>query len=376
MFLLVKNKIICNVSKIIIQYFPLVLILQKNYVHLAKQNKISIKMNLVKLSVIMFLMVFSFSCTKSIKTKSSEAILIGNYLGQESPNNSAVIFADGIVSTEFNERDMTFSPNGNECFYSLKGASTYSIIHIIRVNNIWQKPEVAAFSGIYSDIEPCFSPDGKKLYFASNRPILENGEVKDYDIWFVEMTDSGWANPQNIGTPISTEANEFYPSFTNDGTIYFCARNNKSIGGEDLFYSELIDGKYQEPKNLGDSINTVRDEFNAFVEPNGKYIIFTSTGWGQGFGGGDLWISFRKENNEWQKPMNMGENVNSEYFEYCPSLSPDGKYLFFTSNKLSTIKNSNKKLTYKKIVEDLHSTLNGSQNIYWINKDFIQSLNK
>ena len=185
-----------------------------------------------------------------------------------------------------------------------------------------------------------------------------------------------WSEAINIGLPINTEANEFYPSFTTDGTMYFCAKYDNSIGGEDLYYSELINGKYQAPINMGDSINSVRDEFNSFISPDGKFIMFTSMGWGNGVGGGDLWISFRKDDKTWSKPKNMDPKVNSTFFEYCPSLTPDGKYLFFTSNRSKGENFSKKKLTYNDIINGLQSTLNGSQNIYWISTDFIETLNQ
>ena len=270
--------------------------------------------------------------------------LKGNYLGQAEPTDSATLFAPKIVSNQFNVRDAALSPDGNEFFYSLRGVGFFSIISIKREKNIWRGPKVASFSGRYSDFEPCFSPDGKRLYFVSNRPLDDSEEPKDYDIWFVEKEGSNWGEPRNLGEPINTEANEFYPSFTTDGTIYFCAEYEHGIGGEDLYYSRIVNGKYQTPINLGDSVNSKHDEFNSFVSPNGDYIMFGSTGWGKGFGEGDIWISFKDENNNWRKPINMGAKINSKYFEYCPSLTPDGKYLFFTSNKTSIQKHSQQKI--------------------------------
>ena len=72
----------------------------------------------------------------------------------------------------------------------------------------------------------------------------------------------------------------------------------------------------------------------------------------------------------------MGEKINSPYFEYCPSITPDGKYFFFTSNRSDGESYSETVLTYDKIIEELNSTINGSQNIYWIRADFINGLNK
>jgi Tol biopolymer transport system component len=313
------------------------------------------------------------SCTKSINEKNNHE-LRGDYLGFSSVNDTAQIFAEGIISTQFNERDMTISPDGNELFFSLKGPSFYSLIHMKQINGMWNEKEVAPFSGKYSDLEPCFSPDGKKLFFVSNRPMADEKEPKDYDIWFVEKTDTGWGSPINPGAPLNSEANEFYPSITKDGTLYFCARTETAIGGEDLFFSKLVNGKYQTPVNLGDSVNTERDEFNAFVSVNEDFIIYTSTGWGAGLGGGDLWISFKNKDNVWKKPQNMGDKINTPFLEYCPSISPDGKYLFFTSNRSSSQTFSENKLRFNDLIEGLQSTINGSQNIYWINTDIIEKL--
>ena len=320
-----------------------------------------------------FILLSLISCTKSIN-ENNKSELRGNYLGFSNSGDTSQIFAEGIISTQFDERDMTFSPDGNEMFYSLKGPSFYSLIHLQQINGRWNEKAIAPFSGKYSDLEPCFSPDGKKLFFVSNRPLDNKSEPKDYDIWSVEKSDTGWGSPINPGAPLNSEANEFYPSLTKDGTIYFCAQTETTIGGEDLFYSKLVNGKFQTPVNLGDSINTERDEFNAFVSPEEKFIIYTSTGFGAGFGGGDLWISFKNENNIWMKPQNMGEKINSPFLEYCPSISPDGKYLFFTSNRSDDKKYSEKTLGIDQIVSGLQSTINGSQNIYWIDAAAINSL--
>lgn len=326
------------------------------------------KINIIILSLIGIL--YLISCT----TQGSKSNLTGDYLGQDTPKNKVLIFAPKIISTEFNERDAAFSPKGDEFFYSLKGPLNYSLIQIKKVAGIWLEPEVAEFSGKYSDLEPCFSPDGKKLFFVSNRPLDNSGDTKDYDIWFSEKTDSGWGKPINPGEPLNASTNEFYPSIVKNGTVYFCSRTKGSIGGEDLFYSKFINGKFQRPINLGDSINTTRDEFNAFVSPNEKFIIYTSTGFGVGFGGGDLWISFKNKNNVWEKPINMGDEINSTKLDYSPNITPDGKYLFFTSNRIEELPVITKPLSYDEIIKKLKSPYNGGQNIYWVSTAIIDSL--
>lgn len=299
----------------------------------------------------------------------------GDYFGEKAPSDSAKVFAMGEVSVPYNVRDFAISQDGNNIFYSLRGPSGGSIIHLKRINNIWSEPEVASFSGEYFDLEPCFGPDGDRLYFVSRRPLEKGGEVKDFDIWYTERNGASWGGPINLGEPVNTEANEFYPSFTNDGTIYFTAAYKDAIGGEDLYYAEYQNGKFLQPKNLGFSVNSEADEYNSFVSPDGSFIIYTSHGWGRGFGSGDLWISFTNDDNEFQKPVNMGESVNSKFFEFCPSLSPDGRYLFFTSNRKSEEK-KNTVSTYKNIITNLNTPLNGSQNLFWIDAGFINQLNE
>ena len=330
-----------------------------------------IELKSFRIIIIALLVLVTIKCSNNNKSVENRN---GDYLGEKLPSDTVQIFAEGLVSTQFEERDMAISPNGDEIFYSLKGPSFYSLIYVKRVNGEWTEKTVASFSGKHSDLEPCFSPDGSKLFFVSNRPNKTGGDVKDYDIWYVEKTKSGWGNPVNPGEPLNSEANEFYPSITKNETIYFCARTENAIGGEDLFYSKLDGGKYQQPVNLGDSINTARDEFNAFVSPDENYIIYTSTGFGDGFGGGDLWISFKNENNEWRKPKNMGKKINSDFLDYCPSVTPDDKYLFFTSNRREDKKIIENPLQFDQIINGLQSTLNGSQNIYWIDARIIDSL--
>ena len=320
---------------------------------------------------ILFLIIFNYlGCTEN----NQKIKLLKKLSNQPFQTDTATIFLPDVISNEFNVRDASLSPDENEFFYSLRGTSFFSIIQVKKVNGIWQNPEVAPFSGKYSDLEPMFSQDGKKLFFVSNRPVAGNDKPKDYDIWFVEKRNNGWGPPQNIGKPINTESNEFYPSFAKDGSMYFCATYENGLGGEDLYYSKFKNGKFLQPINMGDSINTNRDEYNSFVSPDERYIIYTSLGWGRGIGGGDLWISFRKKDQSWSKPKNLGEKVNTSFFEYCPTITHNGKYLFFTSNRSNSKNYSSSLLNYNQIITSLRSPLNGSQNIYWISTDFIDSL--
>lgn len=306
---------------------------------------------------------------------SNQGEIIKNHdLFQIANPDSCAVFASGIVSTHLAERDAALSPDGREFYYTISSYTRPTIAFIEKLENGWPNPDVAPFSGVFSDLEPHFSVDGKRLYFASNRPLEKGGVPKDFDIWYVDKTEKGWGEPVNIGEPINTSANEFYPSVTKCGAIYWCATRNDGVGGEDIFFSKLIEGRYQTVQALSDSINTTSDEYNAFVDPNERYIIFTSHGWGAGYGRGDLWISYQKPDETWTKPINMGDAINTPFMEYCPFVSHDGNYLFFTSDRVNpaSIKSP---VSYQEIVSFSKQPTNRLSSIYFIKSDIIEKLN-
>ncbi len=333
--------------------------------------KISINSTIVVLvaKVLMIFWLLHFGNT----SKATEPIKGQFELGVVS--DSATLFGEGIISTHLAERDAALSPSGKEFYYTVSSYNRQTIVFSELTDKGWTKPQVAPFSGIYSDLEPHFSPDGHRLYFVSNRPLGSEGEPKDYDIWYVERKCNSWGDPINLGSPINTSANEFYPSITNSGTIYWCSVRNDSlsVGGEDIFFSKLEDGVYSKVEALSDSVNTIRDEYNAFVARDESYIIFTSLGWGRGYGRGDLWICFKRSDGLWTKPVNMGGKINSEWFEFCPFVSDCGKFLFFTSDRIDS-KKLKPTITYNDIVEFSLSSTNKQNNIYIISTSIIDDL--
>jgi len=148
-----------------------------------------------------------------VRKEAPELGIAGEYFGQTPPGAIPELFGPNIVSTGLNERDAAYSPDGTEFYYTIWLPMRSGVIMVMeRHENRWSQPEVASFSGFYSDLEPFVSNDGRRLFFVSNRPVEAGGAPKDYDIWYVDRTDSGWTAPLNLGAPINTEANEFYPT--------------------------------------------------------------------------------------------------------------------------------------------------------------------
>ncbi|MDX1740418.1 MAG: hypothetical protein R3178_03955, partial [Rhodothermales bacterium] len=178
---------------------------------------------------------------------------------------TAVIFAPGTISTGLNERDATMSSDGAEFYFTLWAGGFGTIMVSEREANGWTKPRVASFSGLHSDLEPFVVPDGSRLVFASTRPTVRDSSGTDYNIWFVERMQQDWGPPKLVTELADEEGNEYYPSESADGVLYFTAKRTGGTGGEDIWRAIPNADGYGRIEPVPGGINTGRDEFNAFV---------------------------------------------------------------------------------------------------------------
>ena len=289
------------------------------------------------------------------------------------PPKVASLFMENLVSTSMYERDFAISPDGTEILFTtmIPFSNFQTLVCLKKGGNAWTGPEVVSFSGKYSDLEPAYSADGKKLFFSSNRPV-DGEKIKDFDIWYVEKENGKWGKPQNIGAPINTEADEFYPSVATNGNLYFTAEYKGGIGREDIYMSRWENDRYQSPTVLDSMINSAFYEFNAFISPGEEFIIFSSQGRKDEKGRGDLYLSMKDPFNKWKPAVNL-TIINSDRLDYCPFVSYDKKILFFTSESHDLKRSFEKPLSYKNLQKIAKQTRNGFGNIYWI--DFSTVLN-
>jgi Tol biopolymer transport system component len=318
------------------------------------------------------LVVLTFSaCQQTIEKVSNPS---GPYLGQEPPGENPKVFAPGFISKGYHERGITFSPDGDELIYLMSDVSyQYSaIVYTKMENSVWATPEIASFSGVYKDIEPIFSPDGDKLFFTSLRPLPGQTEPKnDSDIWMIERNGDSWGEPVNLGSPVNTDSHEGLPSVADDGTLYFQARYDPEKPF-DLYYSIYEDGRYQTPQKLPDEINTDHNESGPFIAPDGNYLLFQSNRPGT-MGWMDIYVSYRDPDGGWSEPINLGAPINSAASEFDARISPDGKYLFFSSYRnLETDSLYGK--SYEEAVDMLGRPENGYATIFWVDAGLIERL--
>lgn len=255
------------------------------------------------------------------------------YLGEEQPGLTPKLFAPGVVSVENQyEYGNTFSADGKEFYYAVNVGKKPEIRMIKFVNNSWAAPVTIFGHERYGYNDPFLSPDQKRMYFISDRALDGKGELKDIDIWYSERTKDGWSEPVNAGPEINTDKHEYYISFTKTGKMYFSSNGGtteETKKNHDIKTSEFKNGKFQPSVKLGDAINTLSYDADVFISPNEDYIIFCSERPG-GNGRGDLYISFKNSKGDWLPAKNMGGPVNNEGYEFCPFVSSDGKFLFFS----------------------------------------------
>ncbi|MCJ7802835.1 MAG: hypothetical protein MUP82_10810 [Candidatus Marinimicrobia bacterium] len=272
---------------------------------------------------IVLLFLLGIICTSCTQTEQNILELKDAYFGQKPPGLIAELFAPKLIN-HLAHSSPSFSPDGKEIYWSTVSDSneTRKIYYVKFENNTWSEPILAPFSGNYHDDQPFITSDGEKLYFASKRPKVKNGNQEN-DIWISDKTESGWGEPR----PINNLIGLWTPTVALNGTVYFIERiENTRV----ICRSKLENGKHSEIEYLNENINK-KGSLNwcPFIAPDESYLIFSSDR-GGGFGSGDLYISFKNENGEWQEAINMGVSINTDKQERFPGVSPDGKYLFFT----------------------------------------------
>jgi Tol biopolymer transport system component len=241
------------------------------------------------------------------------------------PDSTALVFLPGIVSKDSLDFNAAFSPDGKTFYFSRSQNRKYIILESIFDGQKWTAPVPSPlFDTAYSNTDPFFDTEGS-LYFISSRPTSKTDSIDDYDIYRIRKQGARWSEPIRLDA-VNSDSTEYYVSVAANGNIYFASYRD---GNLDLFISEKKGMDYYPPQHLGPLINSSSDEHDPLIAADESYLVFTS-GRPGGYGEADLYISFRN-NGQWGQPRNMGPKINGPTYEYCPNLSPDGRYFFFSS---------------------------------------------
>ncbi len=260
-------------------------------------------------------------------------VLSGPYLGMVPPGDTPVVFAPGIVSTDKQELNSIFTPDGDALYFSISGeGDDVNVMEMRLVDGHWTEPSVASFNSGFGEVDPFVSPDGNRLFVGSKRPRPgSDTPAPNWQIWVTDRVGDAWGEPTWLPETVNSGTRQIYPSVAADGSLYFQSEREGTLGGSDIFVSRLVDGVYANAENVGPPISSEYDEGDVFVAPDGSYIIFVSSDRLDSFGSGDLYISYLQEGSAWSEAINLGDTINTGEFDYCPVVSPDGLYFFYSS---------------------------------------------
>ncbi len=184
----------------------------------------------------------------------------------------------------------------------------------------WSKPEPPPFAGDGVEADPYFTPDGRSLYFISTRST-DGIRRKDLDIWRVDRDEKGeWGVPVRLPEPINSTEQEWFPRLSPDGWLYFGSKRPGGLGRTDIWRARAgPDGRWA-VENLGPSVNTAGDEFEALPSPDGtRLIVMADAGL----------FETRRGASGWSARAKLPPEVNANGTEVGPLFSPSGKTLLF-----------------------------------------------
>lgn len=276
------------------------------------------KNSIIQLSVLLSVIFLSSCKTENDNIKENHSFKIGNpYLGQKPPGLTPIPFAPGLVSTEIYEYDGAFTPDMKAFYFIRRGEqnkkSAFYEYKYNEINGIWEKSEVASpWIG-----RPVISPDGETMHLGDR---------------YLKRTETGWSKLQSLEPPTVSNDSMYIMRLSSsvNGTFYFDTYKENDLTFP-IRYSRFIDGKHEEPIALPKTINTGTFLSHPFIAPDESYLLFDAKR-EDGFGDSDIYISFKQKDGTWGNAINLGDKINTGAWEASASITPDGKYLFFSRN--------------------------------------------
>ncbi|MEM7416101.1 MAG: hypothetical protein AAF389_11430 [Gemmatimonadota bacterium] len=247
------------------------------------------------------------------------------------------VFADGVVSSNQRDYDITFSADGSEAFFTRRGRRGPPQLYTTRFEGgEWSEPAPAAFTG-EGDEGAFVAPDGS-LLFSSDRMEPDQFDRSD-NVWVTRRDAEGWSEPVPLGGEVNqpfTEVDdmelgaEMGPSLTPEGSLLYATRSDPNWGW-DIYVAEPDEtGVFLDRRPL--RLNTYGDETNPTMSPDGRFLIYQQYGDVRGHGAQDLFAAERTEYG-WSDPWPLPLPVNSHANDGWPSFSPDGSLFFWASDR-------------------------------------------
>jgi WD40 repeat protein len=285
------------------------------------------------------------------------------------------LLGPGVISTGLQETSVALTPDGQTLYFMRSdfAEADDTIMVSQREGGRWSAPRVAAFSGQWHDSEPTLSPDGRRLYFVSNRPrqpgaapvtaAMNGNSFPGTNLWVVErQAGGGWSVPVHVDGALNDGAMIYNPSVAANGDLYFSAHRADSGKAYQIYVAHRRGEGYAPPERLplGD---LAHNRMDPAIDPAGRFLLYAGNE-GDALGSADIYIVFRQPDGGWGKPEHLGGDVNSRVLENAPSLGPAFGELFVSSGRRDDVSFPKPRDDAATLQQRLQSPLNGSRNLW------------
>ncbi|OUR91937.1 hypothetical protein A9Q87_09040 [Flavobacteriales bacterium 34_180_T64] len=266
------------------------------------------------------------------------------YFGQKPPGLIPEIFAPGIISIDGRgEHGISFSPDLDEVYFSANKKDEEPSIYYSKLEDKkWITPKKANFTKgkKVAEMHPFVSPNGRTLHFIAHDSFTLPHHKESVKSWYVKRLGDSWSDAKQLDSPINDDF-VFYSNEAKNGDLYYT-----NVSKRKMYYAPKKDDKYPEVHELATG------GFHGFISPSQDYLVANARNKEDDQRKSDIYVYFREKDGTWSKPINLESDVNSNFPETCPSITPDGKYLFFGR----------------------YNEEGGLSNFYWVSTEIISKL--
>ena len=282
------------------------------------------------------------------------------------------VFAPGVVSGPAHDSAAAFSPDGREVYFTRSSSSVSTLLVSHRLARGWSEPEIAPFSGEWLDMEPAFSPDGRFLVYASNRPDEDGGAPidgffngvarpgKGARLWRVDRGPTGWSRPRLLPPAINDGHAIYAPSITADGSLYFMKPG--ADGRFQIFRAQAVATGF-EPARRATFNEAGAASVDPAVAPDESFVVFSSNR--PPAHGMNLFVALR-QGDGWRCAIRLDEPVSGSGSDAEARLSPDSKTLYFASDRTVGVTFPTTKEQAAAALQRMHDWDNGNYNVWQV----------
>ena len=303
------------------------------------------KNQIIKFSILI-LVIFLNACKieKSNKKEKDSSTEQNLYLEQKTPDLIPEIFAPGIISINGRyEHGISFSPDLEELYFGANYENQDPSIYFSKLEGKkWTNPKRANFTKgkKIGEMHPFVNPNGTIIHFAAHDAFTLPHHKESVKTWFVKRLGNSWSDAKQLDSPINDDF-VFYSNEAKNGDVFYTNMSKRK-----MYYAPKINDKYPEVYEVGTG------GFHGFISPSQDYLLVNARNKENDNRKSDIYVYFKKKEGEWSKAINLGGEVNSNFSETCPSITPDGKYLFFSR----------------------YNEEGGLSNLYWVSTEVIEKL--